>query len=123
MTIRPHTDFLSDDDPDTAMDSKEEESAPETDNDEMTPTTPNPSKRQKVIGGRVTKRLSPRKNAKKDYKTIGDPFSTMEAAKDENGNNVFGPPSRTESEDTYATDGSFKTNDEERVVKVKEEAM
>ena len=101
------------------MDSKEEESAVETDN-EKTPTTPNLSQRQKVISGRVTKRSSPRNNAKKDYKSIGDPFATMENAKDENGNNVFGPPSGTESEDTYATDGSFKANDNDAVVKIEE---
>ena len=101
------------------MDSKEEESAAETEN-EKTPITPHPSKRQKVIGGRVTKRSSPRKNVKKDYKNIGDPFSTMENAKDENGNNIFGEPSGNESEDTYATDGSFKAHDDDAVVKIEE---
>lgn len=92
---------------DTVMDSDEEKSA----DDEKKPNTPARSaKRQKTIGGRVTKRISPRQgNGKKtDYKNLDDPFVTMNSAKDEDGNNVFGEPSGTESEDTYATDGSFK---------------
>lgn len=94
------------------MDSEEEESAAETDaeiDDKKISITSKPSvKNQKTIGGRVTKRVSPRKGKKTDYKTLDDPFVKMESAKDENGNNVFGEPSGTESEDTYATDGSFK---------------
>ena len=102
------TDSSSDDpDMDTAMDSDEEESA----GNDKKPTTPARSaKRQKTIGGRVTKRVSPRqgKGKKTDYKNLDDPFVTMDSAKDEDGNNVFGEPSGTESEDIYATDGSFK---------------
>lgn len=86
----------------------EEESVAEID-DEKTSITPAPSaKRQKTLGGRVSKRVSPRKDKKVDYKKLGDPFITMENAEDEDGNNVFGEPSGTESEDTYATDGSFR---------------
>ena len=90
------------------MDSDEEESAVETDH-ETPPTTPmHSAKHDKTISGRITKRASPRKGKKTDYKTLDDPFFAMDAAKDANGNNVFGEPSATESEDTYATDGSFK---------------
>lgn len=85
----------------------EEDSAVDTD-DEKAPATPAPSvKRQKTIGGRVTKRVSPRKGKSTDYKKLDDPFITMDSAKDEDGNTVFGEPSGTESEDIYATDGSF----------------
>ena len=101
------------------MDSEEEESAVETDH-ETTPTTPMHSeKRDKTITGRVTKRASPRKGKNTNYKTLVDPFFDMDEAKDANGNNVFGEPSATESEDTYATDGSFK--DTETVAAVKAE--
>ena len=90
------------------MDSDEEDSAVETDH-ETPPTTPTPStKHDKIIGGRIIKRASPRKGKKTNYKTLVDPFFAMDAAKDADGNNVFGEPSATESEDTYATDGSFK---------------
>lgn len=84
------------DDPDVAMNSEEEETAAETD-DEKIPATPIPSvKRQKTVNGRVSKRISPRKGKKTDYKKLDDPFATMDNAKDENGNNVFGEPSGTE---------------------------
>lgn len=90
------------------MNSDEEESAKETDN-ETAPTTPmHSTQHDKIISGRIIKRASPRKGKKTNYKTLVDPFFAMDAAKDENGNNVFGEPSATESEDTYATDGSFK---------------
>ena len=106
----------SSDDPDTAMDSNEEESAVETDNDQ-TPTTPaHTTKRDKTISGRIVKRSSPRMGKKTNYKTLEDPFLNMDNAKDENGENIFGEPSATESEDTYATDGSYKA------VKVEEAA-
>lgn len=100
--------------------SEEEESAAETD-DEKSPTTPAPSaKRQKTVGGRASKRVSPRKSKKTDYKKLDDPFVTMNDAQDENGNNVFGEPSGTESEDIYATDGSFKEAGKDAVVKMEE---
>ena len=119
LDIRFCTDSSSDGpDMDTAMDSDEEKSA----DDEKKPNTPaRPAKRQKTIGGRVIKRISPRQgNGKKtDYKNLDDPFVTMDSAKDEDGNNVFGESSGTESEDTYATDGSFK-DPEEVAVKMEE---
>ena len=102
------------------MESVEEESAAETDNGK-TPITPaHSAKRQKTIGGRVTKRVSPRMGKKTDYKSLDDPFVTMDNAKDENGNNVFGEPSGTESEDTYATDGSFKEDGKGDTIKMEE---
>ena len=85
----------------------------ETDNDKTPapPATPVPSaKRQKTIGGRVTKRVSPRNGKKTDYKALSDPFVTMDDA--------FGEPSGTESEDTYATDGSFNDAETDAVVKM-----
>ncbi len=51
---------------------------------------------------------SPRQGKKTDYKKLDDPFVTMNNAEGEDGKNVFGEPSGTESEDSYATDGSFK---------------
>ncbi|CAD6586324.1 MAG: hypothetical protein ASARMPREDX12_002335 [Alectoria sarmentosa] len=107
---------LSDDSEMVMKTNSEEESAAETD-DEKSPTTPATSaKRQKTMGGRASKRVSPRNSKKTDYKKLDDPFVTMNDAQDENGNNVFGEPSGTESEDTYATDGSFK----DAVVKMEE---
>ena len=102
------------------MDSDEVKSA----DDEKKRNTPaHSAKRQKTIGGRVTKRISPRQgNGKKtDYKNLNDPFVTMHTAKDEDGSSVFGEPSGTESEDTYATDGSF--NDPGEVAVKMEEAI
>lgn len=108
----------SSDNPDIAVnnDSDDEESAAETDDGEA-PVTPAPSaKRQKTMNGAVSKRVSPRKGTKTDYKKLDDPFVTMNNATDEDGNNVFGEPSGIESEDTYAIDGSFK----EAAVKMEE---
>ena len=103
------------------MESEEEKSAVETDNDNP-PTTPGHSaKRQKTISGRVNKRVSPRKAKETDYKKLDDPFVAMESAKDENGNNVFGESSGAESEDTFVTDGSYK--DSGKDVAVKTEAI
>ena len=44
----------------------------------------------------------------------------MDSAQDENGNNVFGEPSGTDSEDTYASDGSFKAPGKDSAVKIEE---
>ena len=104
------------------MDSEEEESAAETDNENIPATPAHSAKRQKTISGRVTKRISPRKGKTTDYKNLEDPFATMEGAKDEDGNNVFGEPSGTESEDTYATDGSFKETGDVVGIKIEEAA-
>ncbi len=85
----------------------EEESAAETDGE--APITPvSSAKRQKTIGGRVSKRVSPRQGKKTDYKKLDDPFVTMNNAEGADGNNVFGKPSGTKSEDLYATDGSIQ---------------
>ena len=100
-------------------DSEGEGSAAETE-DENTSTTPVPSaKHQKTLSGRVTKRVSPRKGQKTDYKKLDDPFVTMSNAEDDGGKNVFGAPSATDSEDTYPTDGSFRDKEAGRDVEEK----
>ena len=111
----------SSDDQDTAIDS-EEESAMESDDDTNSTTPLHSTKRDKTISGRITKRASPRKGNKTNYKTLIDPFFTMDEAKDESGNNIFGEPSATESEDTYATDGSFREIGKKVAVKVEDTA-
>lgn len=71
---------------DTGNDSEQEATPPDTDENE--PTTP--IKRQKTIGGRITKaRVSPRKALKKNYKKIEDPFADLNAT-DGDGEKVFG---------------------------------
>ena len=96
------------------MDSEEEESAARNDGGKT------PIKRQKTIGGRVTKRVSPRKDRKINYKKLDDPFVSIDSAEEEDGNNVVGEPSNTESEDTYATDGSYTEADKKVTVKTEE---
>ncbi len=120
--VRSVTESSSDDSV-MPVDSVEEESAAETEHEKTSPTPARSTKRQKVIGGRVTKRISPRKSTKTNYKELEDPFVNMNNIKDENGENVFGEPSGTESEDTYVTDGSFKETGDEAVVKMEEEAV
>ena len=56
-----------------------------------------------VYGGR-----SPREGKTADDKKLDDPLKTMETSEDDHGNNVFGKPSATDSEDIYLTDRSFK---------------
>lgn len=102
------------------MDSEEEGSAVETDNGKTLITPAHAVKRQKTISGRITKRVSPRQGKKTNYKNLDDPFVTMDNAKDEDGNNVFGEPSGTESEDTYVTDGSFKDDGKAAAIKTEE---
>ena len=76
---------------------------------ETPPATPvHSAKHDKIISGRITKRTSPRKGKETDYKTLEDPFFAIAEAKDADGKSIFGEPSASESEDTYATDGSFK---------------
>lgn len=82
------------------------------------PKTPNASQ-DKVISGRVTKRVSPRKTTLKDYKQLEDPFMGMEAARDDDGENVFGKPERSDDEDSNPTDGEFGSVKKD--VKVEEE--
>ena len=90
------------------MNDEKGESAAETD-DRKPLTTPAPSARgQKMISGWVIKHVFCCKGMKMKYRTVNDPFVTMDNAKNENGKNVSGEPSSIESEDTYATDGSSK---------------
>lgn len=72
------------------------------------------------MGGRVSKRVSPRKVSRTNYKQLKDPFANMDNAKDEDGSNVFGEPSGTESEDSYATDDSFKEARKDAAIKVED---
>ena len=75
----------------------------------------------KTLSGRVTKsRISPRKNAKKDYKKIEDPFVDIDAT-GEDGDVVF-DKGKSEIEDSDPTDVEFG---QERSVKVEtaEEAI
>ena len=120
-----YTDSYSDDtEPAVDNDSEGMVSPAETE-DENASTTPVPN-RQKILSGRVTKRVSPRKGQKTDYKKLDDPFATMANAEDDDGKNIFGDPSATNSEDTYATDGSFEDKEaggdieEKAVVKMEE---
>lgn len=70
------------------------------------PKTPK-SNGNKIISGRVTKRISPRKNPTKDYKKLVDPFMEMDEAKDEEGGNIFGKPDKSEDEDSDPSDTEF----------------
>jgi len=97
---------------DTGNDSEQEATPPET--DDNAPSTPS-NKRQKTIGGRVTKRLSPRKAVKKDYKKIEDPFMEMNDATDGDGEKVFGTE-KSDSEDSQASDGEFGKEKDDAVV-------
>lgn len=94
---------------------------PDASDDPLAPTPATPTK-NKVISGRVKKpRASPRKTVPKNYKKIVDPFVEMEDAKDENGQNVFGEPEQSESEDTVLTDGEFETAAEDGGIKAEED--
>lgn len=105
------TDHSSDDEPmDIKDDTEAEQEAtpPDTDTCENAPKTPGAAaKRQRTIGGRITKpRLSPRKSAKKDYKALDDPFVDMNGTVDGDGNKVF-DTDKSDSEDTFASDAEF----------------
>ena len=82
------------------------------------PKTPNGSL-GKVISGRVIKRSSPRKTTTMNYKKLEDPFMDMEAAKDDDGENVFGKPERSEDEDSNPSDEEFGSD--KKTVKIEEE--
>ncbi|KAI9875733.1 MAG: hypothetical protein M1830_008063 [Pleopsidium flavum] len=72
------------------------------------PNTPSPAGGDGVLNGRVgKKRSSPRDSSKPNYRQLDDPFVSMPDAMDEDGNNIFGTPARTESEDSFATDKDF----------------
>lgn len=104
---------------DTGIDSEQEATPPET--DDNAPTTPN-NKRQKTIGGRVVKRASPRKTAKKDYKKIEDPFTELNDATDGDGEKVFGTD-KSDSEDSQASDREFGGEQEKTAIIETEEAI
>ncbi len=59
----------------------------------------------KVLHGRVTKRISPRMSEKKNYKQMGDPFVGMDL-KDDNGEQMFEDKGAS-SEDSDPTDTEF----------------
>ena len=122
-----YTDSYSDVTEPAVDDDSEGMGSPAETEDENTSTTPAPSaKRQKTLSGRVTKRVSPRKGQKTDYKKLDDPFVTMANAEDDDGKNIFGDPSATNSEDTYPSDGSFENKkaggdvEEKAVIKTEE---
>lgn len=70
------------------------------------PKTPHPMV-DKIISGRVTKRVSPRKTSIKDYKKIEDPFMELEAVKGDDGENVFGKPDLSEEDDSDPSDEEY----------------
>lgn len=53
-------------------------------------------------------RVSPRSSAKKDYKTLGDPYIALENALDTNGEQIF-QKDKSDTEDSAASDGEFRT--------------
>ena len=66
-----------------------------------------------VIAGRVTKkRVTPRKLVKLDYRHLDDPFATMDANTDGDGEKVFGEAASS-GEDSTATDDAFEGRDME----------
>ena len=94
----------------------------ESDDDDQNVTPPKTPKIDKVISGRITKRISPRKNQVKDYKKLVDPFMEMEGAKDEEGGNIFGNPDKSDGEDSDPSDTEFgakkgvKTEEDEEAI-------
>ena len=104
-------------DDDEEIDHTQRATPPET-SDEKTPTTG----ATKIISGRVNKpRATPRKNAKKDYRKIEDPFAELEEAKDENGENIFGERENAASEDVVMTGEEYESTAEDADVKVEED--
>jgi len=77
--------------------------APKNNGNLSTPATS--AKRQKTLGGKVTKRFSPRKMAKKDYSKLENPYKSGEVT-DGNGDKIF-ENQKTESEDSYASDNEY----------------
>lgn len=66
--------------------------------------TPSPSDAKNQV--RLKSRVSPRKAAKKDYKSLGDPYQAMENTQDSNGERIF-EHEKSDSEDSAASDGEF----------------
>ena len=72
-------------------------------------TPPMSAKTPKTNKGVSTKsRVSPRSSAKKDYKTLGDPYIALENAVDTNGEQIF-QKDKSDAEDSAASDGEFRT--------------
>ena len=72
------------------------------------PKTPNAhANTDKVISGRVVKRISPRKATTTNYKKLEDPFAGMESANENEGEGIFGGPERSEEEDSNPTDEEY----------------
>ena len=90
------------------MNDEQGESAVETDDRKSLTTPAHSVKGQNTISGWVIKHVFCCKGMKIKYRTLDDPFVTMDIAKNENGKNISGEPSSIESEDTYATDGSSR---------------
>ena len=70
------------------------------------PKTPNANV-DKVISGRVAKRISPRKVSIKNYKKLEDPFAEMELVNEDGGEGIFGEPERSEEEDSNPSDEDY----------------
>ena len=70
------------------------------------PSSADTTNAKKQVGAKS--RVSPRKGAKKDYKSLGDPFGALENANDSNGEKIFGNE-KSQSEDSAASDGDFGT--------------
>lgn len=81
------------------------------------PKTPN-ANADKVISGRVAKRISPRKVSIKNYKKLENPFAEMELA-NEDGESIFGKPERSEEEDSNPSDEDY--GHQNMAVKVEDE--
>ena len=89
-----------------------------TEDDVLTPATKTASSAatNKVIAGRVTKnRASPRKLSKTDYAHLDDPFATIDADTDGDGEKVFGD-APSSSEDSAAEDDAFEGDEVEEDV-------
>lgn len=70
----------------------------------------------KVVAGRVTKkRISPRKITKPNYHHLDDPFATMNADTEGEGEKVFGEVASS-SEDSANEDGTFEAGEVEEDV-------
>ena len=104
-TLKVHASNLEGQANDISEEDLDHENDDESDPTSTPPQTPIKVKgvADRVLKGRVTKRISPRKNEKKDYKQMGDPFVGM---KDENGEHMFEDKGAS-SEDSDPTDTEF----------------
>ena len=121
---RHWTNTASDDDEDLELkdesDAEQEATPPATDSANETTTTANGNKRQKTISGRITKnRVSPRKNVKKDYKALDNPFEAFHSATDGDGEKVFSTD-KSESEDSATSDQDYMKGAQAATMKMEE---